>query len=310
MTALSAVALIGFGEVGQIFARELKARGVKRITVYDIAFDDPDSAPSRAAAEAPVQRCPAAAEAVKGVPLAISAVTAEQALQAARDATLGVEPGAFFLDLNSASPGVKQQAAAEIDRVGGRYVEAAVMTAVPPHGLRVPMLLGGVDAAAFLEWAAPLGFEARVYAAAIGPASAVKMARSVMIKGIEALVTESLMTARHYGVEDDVLASLAETIPVPDWGALARYMISRSLLHGRRRAEEMREVAKTVGEAGVAPTMSTPTAQRQDATAALARLHGIDAKSPLSELLDAMLKAERGSGEGDDTDETVSGSAA
>jgi 3-hydroxyisobutyrate dehydrogenase len=307
---MNSIALIGFGEVGRIFAREMKAKGIEQIAVYDIAFADPKSGPSRAVIDAGVMRCASAAEALRGANIAVSAVTAEQALEAARTAARGIERGTFFFDLNSASPGVKRQAAEAIDLAGGRYVEAAVMTAVPPHGLRAPMLLGGTHAAAFLEAAKALDLAARVYAPEVGLASAVKMARSVMIKGMEALVTESMMTARHYGVEKDVLASLAETLPVPDWNAFARYMISRSLLHGRRRAEEMREVAKTVAEAGIEPLMSGSIAERQDATAALAREHGVDAKSLLPELLDAMLAAERDPGEGDSLDETVSGSAA
>jgi len=90
------------------------------------------------------------------------------------------------------------------------------------------------------------------------------MCRSVMIKGIEALLTESLLTARHYGVDATVLASLSDLLPVGDWNRLAAYMISRSLEHGKRRAEEMREVAQTVAEAGIAPLMTRACVERQD----------------------------------------------
>ncbi|MGZ3315627.1 MAG: DUF1932 domain-containing protein, partial [Caulobacteraceae bacterium] len=167
------------------------------------------------------------------------------------------------------------------------YVEAAVMTAVPPHRIKSPMLLGGPHAQAFLEMAAPLGFNARVYSSDYGKASAVKMCRSVMIKGMEALITESMLAARRLGVEDDVLASLGETLPVPDWEAFARYMISRSLQHGRRRAEEMREVARTVSEAHVDPLMSTSIAERQDIAADLGK--GVDLTQDLDGILDALL---------------------
>jgi 3-hydroxyisobutyrate dehydrogenase-like beta-hydroxyacid dehydrogenase len=89
------------------------------------------------------------------------------------------------------------------------------------------------------------------------------MCRSVMIKGLEALLAESLLAARHYGVEESVLASLQNLLPADDWPALARYMISRSLQHGTRRAEEMEEVARTVQEAGLAPWMSSACVERQ-----------------------------------------------
>jgi len=158
------------------------------------------------------------------------------------------------------------------------------MSPFPPKRIASPMLLGGPHAAAFLEAAASLGFTgARVYADEIGRAAATKLCRSVMIKGIEALLTESMLAARHYGVEQDVLASLSDLLPLPDWPATAQYMISRSLEHGARRAEEMREAARTVDEAGVEPVMSVSIAERQAWAAAY--------RAALSDDLAAMLDA-------------------
>jgi 3-hydroxyisobutyrate dehydrogenase-like beta-hydroxyacid dehydrogenase len=279
-------AIIGFGEVGQILAQDLVAAGCEVAGTYDLKFSDPGSIPSRAAT-GPYRAGRDHHDAVEGAQLVISAVTAEQGLEAARAVAGGLEPGAFYVDVNSVSPGVKRASAEAVNGAGGRYVEAAVMTAVPPHRLKSPMLLGGPHAAAFLEIAAPLGFNAKVYSADYGKASAVKMCRSVMIKGMEALITESMLTARRLGVEDDVLASLGETMPVPDWEAFARYMISRSLQHGRRRAEEMREVARTVSEAHVDPLMSASIAERQDIAADLGQ--GVDLKQDLDGILDALL---------------------
>jgi 3-hydroxyisobutyrate dehydrogenase-like beta-hydroxyacid dehydrogenase len=279
-------AIIGFGEVGQILAQDLAAAGCDVAGTYDLKFADPDSIPSRAAIP-PFRAASSHHDAVRGAQLVISAVTAEQGLEAAGAVAGGIEPGAFYVDVNSVSPGVKRASAEAINMAGGRYVEAAVMTAVPPHRIKSPMLLGGPHAEAFLELAGPLGFNARVYSAEYGKASAVKMCRSVMIKGMEALITESMLTARRLGVEDDVLASLGETMPVPDWEVFARYMISRSLQHGRRRAEEMREVARTVQEAHVDPLMSASIAERQDIAAELGR--GVDLKQDLDGILDALL---------------------
>jgi 3-hydroxyisobutyrate dehydrogenase-like beta-hydroxyacid dehydrogenase len=279
-------AIIGFGEVGQILAQDLVAAGCEAAGVWDPKLGQPDSIPSQAAV-GPYRPASDAPDAVRGAQLIISAVTAEQGLQAALSVGGGVAPGAFFLDINSVSPGVKRQSAEAVAAAGGRYVEAAVMTAVPPHRIKSPMLLGGPHAAAFLEMAAPLGFNAKVYSDEIGKASAVKMCRSVMIKGMEALITESLLSARRLGVERDVLASLGETLPVPDWEVFARYMITRSLQHGKRRAEEMREVARTVAEAHVQPLMSRSIAERQDIAAGLGQ--GVDLKQDLDGILDALL---------------------
>jgi 3-hydroxyisobutyrate dehydrogenase-like beta-hydroxyacid dehydrogenase len=261
MTRFSRIALIGFGEVGQILGADLA--GVATLSTYDIAFALPESAPSRAVAAADVRAGSNPADAVRGAELVISAVTAAADLDAARSVAGALEPGAVYLDLNSASPGTKQAAAAIIEAAGGRYVEAAVMTPFPPKRVASPMLLGGVHGLEFIARAAPLGFRATVISDEIGPASATKMCRSVIIKGLEALLAESLLTARFYGVEADVLASLSDLLPVGDWPKLAEYMISRSQAHGARRAEELGEVSVTVAEAGVQPLMSRAAAQRQ-----------------------------------------------
>ena len=264
MTLPEHICLIGFGEVGRIFARDLKALGVGRITAFDPLFADPSSKPSRSVGEGSVEACASAADAVAGADLVVSAVTAAQALAAASSTLEALKPGAFLLDVNSASPGVKRGASDAVDRAGGRYVEAAVMSSVPPKGLKTPMLLGGVHAQAFLDATAGLELNARIFSEEVGLASATKMCRSVMIKGVEALLAECLLSARHYGVEKTVLGSLGDLLPNPDWENHARYMISRSLVHGKRRAEEMREVARTVEEAGLDPWMSSAAARRQD----------------------------------------------
>jgi 3-hydroxyisobutyrate dehydrogenase-like beta-hydroxyacid dehydrogenase len=181
-----------------------------------------------------------------------------------------VKQGAWFLDFNSASPGAKRRAAVLIDGAGGRYVEGAVMTSVPPYRIKVPLLLGGGGARELAPLLVELGFNAGVASEELGTASAVKMCRSVMIKGLEATVIECFTTARAYGVEDAVLASLAETYPGIDWEKQGAYFFQRVIEHGRRRSEEVREVAETVREIGLVPWQAEGTAERQAWVADLA----------------------------------------
>jgi 3-hydroxyisobutyrate dehydrogenase-like beta-hydroxyacid dehydrogenase len=285
MTAFSRVALIGFGEVGQTLAADLIKAGAE-VSAYDILFDNPDSAPSRAMRTIAVRKAKSASDAIANAELIVSAVTAASDVDAARSVTSGILRGAFYVDLNSVSPATKNTCALIVEDAGGRYVEAAVMTPIHPRGIASPMLLGGAHAASFLDRAVPLGFSATVFSATLGQAAAVKMCRSVIIKGVEALLTESMLAARRYGVEKPVLDSLSDLLPAGDWEKIARYFISRSLEHGVRRAEEMREAAKTVAEAGVVPLMTSATVEREDWTAAF--------KSALNEKdLGAMLDAIR-----------------
>jgi 3-hydroxyisobutyrate dehydrogenase-like beta-hydroxyacid dehydrogenase len=264
------VALIGYGEVGRILAEDLRQRGVA-VSAYDLKLDTDHGQPIREHAAAhDVVLATTHALAVHGVDLVVSAVTASQAVAVAQAAAPGLKQGAFFLDFNSASPGAKIRAAGLVNAAGGRYVEGAVMTSVPPYRIKVPLLLGGPDAAALAPKLDELGFAAKVASDKLGVASATKMCRSVMIKGLEAMVIEAFTTARHYGVEDAVIASLVETFPGIAWEKQAAYFFQRVIEHGRRRSEEVREVAVTVQEAGLAPFSASGTAERQAWVADLA----------------------------------------
>jgi 3-hydroxyisobutyrate dehydrogenase-like beta-hydroxyacid dehydrogenase len=284
--AFSRIALIGFGEVGQTLGADLLAADAD-VTAYDVLFEKSDSVPLRALGGSAVRKAASAAAAVQGADLVVCAVTAASDVDAARAVISGLGRGIFYLDVNSVSPGVKQQCAGIIESAGGCYVEAAVMTPIAPKRLASAMLIGGRHAAEFISRARPLGFSgAEYFSDLVGQASATKMCRSVIIKGVEALLCESLVSARHYGVEKTVLDSLSDLLPVGDWDRLARYMISRSLEHGVRRAEEMRESAKTVAEAGLEPLMALATAQREDWAAA--RKDALRSMDELGAMLDAI----------------------
>jgi len=297
------IGLIGYGEVGKIFSAGVAGQGgVTAVSAWDIKFAQPSTqatelahaAQAGIAAQASMQALCAASE------LILSAVTASNTLAVAREAAPFIGPGTVFLDLNSASPGTKQQCAALIDAAGGHYVEAGVMTSVPPYGIKVPMLLGGARAAELAPVLTAWGMDAKVVSDRLGVASAIKMCRSVMIKGLEALVIESYSTARAYGVEDHVLPTLQETFPSIDWSAQGAYFFSRVVQHGQRRAEEMRESANTVREAGFEPFMASAIADKQQWVADLAKAGvfegvGQGAKAPAAwqEYADALLGARK-----------------
>ena len=284
-THIDSICLLGFGEVGQTLAADLSDN---TLTSFDILFADNASGPSRALECLAVRKCDSARKAAENCDLIISAVTAAEDLNAAESVAGAVSSGSFFLDLNSVAPHTKERAAAIIDSAGGRYVEAAVMSPIAPKRIASPILLGGPYASEFKSLAASLGFSgATVYSEQIGVASAAKMCRSVIVKGMESLLTESMLAARHYHVEEDVLESLGDLFPSIDWPELAKYMMSRSIEHGTRRAEEMRQVVATVAEAGIVPLMSEACASRQDWAASF---KNESQHESLAALLDAMLK--------------------
>ena len=287
MTEELRIGLIGLGEVGRVLAEDLHREGVE-VCAWDRLFPVAGSAPRCAAEELPFLRAATGmAEAVRSRGIVVSAVTAGECQAAAAEAAQALTPGSYYFDLNSVSPRTKLEAAHTVEAAGGRYVEGAVMSPIAPQRIASPIWLGGPHAADFLAHAQSLGFTgARVYSGSIGGASAAKMCRSVIIKGMEALLAESLLAARRYGVEDAVLGSLKDLFPVGDWRKLARYMIARSLQHGRRRAEEMREAVRTVAEAGFEPWMSRGCVERQEWAAEHAEALSHE---PLTDMLDSVL---------------------
>ncbi|HSW04554.1 DUF1932 domain-containing protein [Aquabacterium sp.] len=265
------IGLVGYGEVGRILAEDLRKLGVA-VSAFDLKLlSDSSTAPMQAhAAEHGVTLRASHAELATAADLILSAVTASQAVPVAEACAPSVRAGTYFLDFNSASPGAKIRAAGLIAAVNGRYVEGAVMTSIPPYRIKVPLLLGGPHAAALQPILDSLGFAARIASEKLGVASATKMCRSVMIKGLEAMVIESFTTARAYGVEDQVIASLYETFPGVDWEKQGAYFFQRVIEHGRRRSEEVREVTETVREIGLTPWSASGTAERQAWVADLA----------------------------------------
>lgn len=200
----------------------------------------------------------------------LSTVTSSAALEAAQQTSPLLAARHFYADLNSVSPALKQQIAAVVDSTGAGFVEVAVMAPVAPYGHRVPMLLGGRSAGAFADLMAPFAMRLEILKEAeIGAAAAVKMCRSIVVKGLEALMCECLLGASRYGAEEHVFRSLQESYPGLDWKKLADYMVNRVVVHGERRAREMEEVSETLRSIGVEPMMAEAAARRQDWSARL-----------------------------------------
>jgi 3-hydroxyisobutyrate dehydrogenase-like beta-hydroxyacid dehydrogenase len=260
------ISLIGFGEVGGIFGQDFVAAGLG-VSAFDILLN---AEPSRSAMLAKAQSahvcaCDTLEEAVRGADLVISAVTASSAPGVAINAGQFLRAGQIYLDINSVSPDTKLSIARSLSTSPATFVEAAVMAPVAPQRIKSPMLLGGTDAAMAAERLVAIGMNVTPISKRVGVASAIKMCRSIIIKGLEAITVESMLAARRYGAEKQVLESLAATYPGMGWdGALPDYLISRVAEHGKRRAAEMREAAQAVADAGLEPLTALATAQRQD----------------------------------------------
>jgi 3-hydroxyisobutyrate dehydrogenase-like beta-hydroxyacid dehydrogenase len=277
---------LGFGEAGFHIAKGLRDAGLAGSVAYDINTGE---MVRRRAKDAQTELVESNAALAAASDVIFSAVTADQALNAAEETAPHLRSRHYYADLNSVSPQVKQAIGRSVSEA--RFVEAAMMAPVPPHGHKVPMLLGGKFAPDFVELLAPFGMRIEVVSTdQIGRAAAVKMFRSIVYKGLEALIFECVLGASHYGAEPRVFASLNESFPGVDFQKLADYMVGRVVVHGERRAREMEEVASTLRELGVEPMMAEATVRRMDWAAGLdlkARFGGEFPKT-YKEVLDAI----------------------
>lgn len=265
------IAFIGFGEAGHALASSWMRpeRGTAR--AYDIKLQDAATAGLvlERCADASVEPQAEPVAALEKAGLVFSLVTADQALEAARACASHLAPGTLWLDGNSCAPQTKQKAAEVIEAAGGRYVDVAIMAPVYPKRHEVPLLLAGPHAASAAACIERLGMRPRLAGERVGDTSSVKMLRSVMIKGLEALTTECLLAARRAGVEEAVLASLQASDPGIDWRARGAYNMERMLVHGARRAAEVEEVCVTLRAFSLPDWMSRGTVEWQRRLASL-----------------------------------------
>lgn len=266
-----AIGFIGFGEAAFHIASGLRSSGVTKISAFDINASHPHLGTliqQRATkSQTPLTSSPG--DLASASDILFSAVTATSALDAVRQTASFLNSRHLYVDLNSISPNLKREIDTLVRAAGASFVEAAVMAPVPPYGHRVPMLLGGTATERLSEALSPFGMRFELVSENIGTAVAVKMCRSIVVKGLEALLFECVMGASKYGADERVFASLQESYPGIDWKKLADYVVGRVVVHGERRAREMEEVAETLRSSGVNPTMAEATARLQSWSAHL-----------------------------------------
>ncbi len=283
------VCFIGFGEAGQAIASGLREAGVERIAAWDILFPQSEGAKLKTAGEKiGVRLAKSAHDAVAEADMVIAAVTAASSVDAARSVEPHLTGSPFYLDINSVSPGRKQDTE-KLLGTRARYIDVAVIAAIYPARHRTPMLLAGPYAEAISPLLRELEMQTSVVGPAVGAAAAIKMIRSVMIKGIEALTLECFLAASRAGVLEEVTGSLKNNYPGFDWAKMSEYNLERMASHGERRAAEMEESAATLRELGLDPLMVEATVARQREMGAIGKQDQV--RGSLTQGRAAMLKA-------------------
>lgn len=255
--------LIGFGEIGNCLGAGVRGNGLASVASYDIAaFDGPYSGliQSRAAAAGvTLVRSPAELAAAADLILGVTPGSASQDSARAIAPHLGARHA--FADVASATPKVKQAVAAILADTGATLADASIM-GTPKDGVGMPILASGPAAAAVRDALVPWGMNITAVEGKLGTASGIKILRSVLMKGIEALLAEMLLGARHYGIDAQVLGSAAKSLSSRPFMDIAHGMLTTSVIHATRRAEEVEMAADALRDAGIDPILTAATAAR------------------------------------------------
>lgn len=246
--------IIGLGEAGGAIAAGLKEAGVE-VAGLEARMDVPEVA-ARVNALG-IRVCSSIAELVENSDLILSLTHAKFAEGVARDVVPLLKEGQVFSDWNSTGPKLKRSVGEIIAGSRGSFVDVAVMGAVPAARHKVPIIISGPGIDKFQEMIAGLDLNVEVAGHEAGVASATKMMRSILVKGLEALMLEFLLMARAYGGAEKVLEGMNGSMPFEDWNEFASYITKRTYLHGKRRAAELGEVIKTLEEAGIDPMVAS-----------------------------------------------------
>jgi len=251
---------IGFGEAAFNIASGLRGEGLTGIIAYDKHWKDSPAAEliGKRAAEAQVELVPSQQALIERSEMVVSAVSADMALPLARASQPFLKADQVYVDINATSPMTKE----EVDRVispVALFVDCAVMGPVPTYRHKVPVAVSGPGARRFCDTMTPYGMAITCMDAPAGSASASKMFRSIFMKGFVTLLIEMLTAAHRYGVEDDVLESVKETLTAGPLLEVINGLVGRGVIHSERREHEMDEVIATLDTLQVDAIMSKAT---------------------------------------------------
>jgi 3-hydroxyisobutyrate dehydrogenase-like beta-hydroxyacid dehydrogenase len=288
------IVFIGFGEAAYHIAKGLSQEGLEGMAAFDVGLGNPQIGPviERRARDAGVSLVKTRAQAVAGADYVLSLTSSKVAVAVAGEVLPEMQPGQIFLDLNSAAPEVKRRIAALPKKEGVLVVDAAVMGPVPLSGHKVPIALAGEGAQSFCDAMTPYGMRIEVVDAPVGGASAIKMLRSVFMKGFPQVMMECLLAAHYYGVMERILDSLEATIGGKSVRQMANQLFTPTVVHSARRASEMGEVITMLDDLGMESAMSASAKGRLENLAALGIVDeiGIDASLDYRTIVDLILR--------------------
>jgi 3-hydroxyisobutyrate dehydrogenase-like beta-hydroxyacid dehydrogenase len=244
------IAVIAIGDMGRGVAARLKAGGARVVT--SLAGRGPRTAERAAAAGVEPLNDDALARQAEAV---LSIVPPGAAVELAKRmaavlARTGAHPA--YVDCNAISSATMREVARIVGDAGASVLDVGIIGGPPDKSPATKFYASGPPHQA-LERLTALGLDVRHIGDVVGQASALKMGYGGFTKGVQALATALMVSARRAGVadalEDELAASQAPLLAMLD--RLLPGMPPKAY----RWVAEMEEGAASLAEAGLPPEL-------------------------------------------------------
>lgn len=260
------IGFIGFGEAAYCISIGLRDEGIRDIIAYDVMMTHSEIGKviEGRAAKAGVALLASSAEVVKQADILFVAVPSSYAMDVCNEIYDYLKADQIYADVSASTPVVKEQVWNRIKDTGVLFADAAMLGSLPLDKHKVPIMASGNGAAALHELMTPYGMKITCASEKAGDASAIKLIRSIFMKGLAGLMLEMLEASEHYQVSDQVVKSIGNSLDGISFQSHLDRLITGTAIHAKRRAAEIKGSIQLCDEALIKCPMTIASKEKHD----------------------------------------------
>lgn len=252
------IGFIGFGEAAFNIAQGLYGEGVRGIKAHDAMQDHEvmGKLVHKRAKESHVTLVEDSKDLVDWADVVFAAVPSTFTLGVCDEIKSHLKKNQLYVDVSASTPATKVAIWDRIKESGVLFADAAMLGSLPKKKHQVPITASGNGAKVFQETMAPYHMDITLAGEKAGSASAIKLVRSIFMKGIASLMIEMLEGAHSYGVSKEVIASLGKSLDGTPFESHLNRLVTGTGIHAKRRGHELEGSIDLLKDAGVEPYMT------------------------------------------------------
>lgn len=260
------IGFVGFGEAAYYISIGLKEQGVSGIIGFDVMYKDAERGKliKKRAAEAGVQLLDSLRQVAENSDVLFVAVPSSNTHDVCIKVSKYLRAGMIYADVTASTPELKQKIWQVIKNKGVLFSDFAMMGPLPLNRHKVPVFASGNGTQALIDLMSPFGMIIKKVGEEPGEASAIKLIRSIYMKGVAALMIEMLQASEYYNVSERVISSVADTINSTDFVSTMNRLVTGTAIHSKRRSDELKGSIQMLDEMGLDCSMSKAAKNKHD----------------------------------------------